>query len=72
VDDTGQRDELMTGHEMQNVNHCDVGFHSINRFIADAVLPSPPFRASLYSYAWFIGFAVAFGFYLAGRKLVLR
>jgi NCS1 family nucleobase:cation symporter-1 len=29
----------------------------------------PPFLAHLYSYAWFIGFAVAFGVYLAGRNL---
>ena len=29
----------------------------------------PPFLAHLYSYAWFIGFAVAFGVYLAGREL---
>jgi NCS1 family nucleobase:cation symporter-1 len=28
-----------------------------------------PFLAHLYSYAWFMGFAVAFGVYLAGRKL---
>jgi nucleobase:cation symporter-1, NCS1 family len=33
---------------------------------ADSV---PPFLADLYHYAWFIGFAVAFGVYLAGRKL---
>jgi NCS1 family nucleobase:cation symporter-1 len=28
-----------------------------------------PFLAHLYNYAWFIGFAVAFVVYLAGRKL---
>ena len=33
---------------------------------ADSV---PPFLAHLYNYAWFIGFAVAFTVYLAGRKL---
>ena len=33
---------------------------------ADSV---PPFLAHLYNYAWFIGFAVAFVVYLAGRKL---
>jgi NCS1 family nucleobase:cation symporter-1 len=33
---------------------------------ADSV---PPPLAHLYNYAWFIGFAVAFGVYLAGRKL---
>src|ERR1019366_4385360 len=33
---------------------------------ADSV---PPFLAHLYNYAWFIGFAVAFIVYLAGRKL---
>jgi len=29
----------------------------------------PPFLAHLYNYAWFVGFAVAFVVYLAGRKL---
>jgi len=29
----------------------------------------PPFLVGLYSYAWFIGFALAFVAYLAGRKL---
>jgi NCS1 family nucleobase:cation symporter-1 len=29
----------------------------------------PPLPAHLYNYAWFIGFAVAFGAYLAGRRL---
>jgi NCS1 family nucleobase:cation symporter-1 len=29
----------------------------------------PPSLAHLYNYAWFIGFALAFGVYLAGRKL---
>jgi NCS1 family nucleobase:cation symporter-1 len=35
------------------------------------ILPSenvPPFLSHLYNYAWFIGFAVAFAVYLAGRK----
>ena len=32
----------------------------------------PPFLADLYHYAWFIGFAVAFGVYLVGRKLASR
>jgi len=32
----------------------------------------PPFLAHLYNYAWFIGFAVAFVVYLAGRKLAPR
>jgi nucleobase:cation symporter-1, NCS1 family len=34
---------------------------------ADAV---PPFMAHLYHYAWFVGFVVAFGVYLIGRKVV--
>jgi cytosine/uracil/thiamine/allantoin permease len=29
----------------------------------------PPLLADLYHYAWFIGFAVAFVVYLAGRKM---
>ncbi len=29
----------------------------------------PPLLAHLYNYAWFIGFAVAFVVYLAGRKI---
>jgi NCS1 family nucleobase:cation symporter-1 len=29
----------------------------------------PPFLVSLFDYAWFIGFAVAFVVYLAGRRL---
>jgi NCS1 family nucleobase:cation symporter-1 len=29
----------------------------------------PPLLAQLYNYAWFIGFAVAFTVYIAGRKL---
>lgn len=29
----------------------------------------PPFLSHLYNYAWFVGFAVAFAAYLAGRKL---
>ena len=32
----------------------------------------PPLLAHLYNYAWFIGFAVAFVVYLAGRKLFAR
>ena len=32
----------------------------------------PSFIAHLYHYAWFIGFAVAFGVYLAGRRLTSR
>ena len=32
----------------------------------------PPFLAHLYNYAWFIGFAVAFIVYLAGRKFASR
>lgn len=32
----------------------------------------PPFLAQLYNYAWFVGFAVAFGVCLAGRKVVAR
>ncbi len=32
----------------------------------------PPALAHLYNYAWFIGFAVAFVVYLAGRKLFAR
>jgi NCS1 family nucleobase:cation symporter-1 len=29
----------------------------------------PAFFLSLYSYAWFVGFALAFAVYLVGRKL---
>ncbi len=32
----------------------------------------PPLLAHLYNYAWFIGFAVAFIVYLAGRKLASK
>ena len=32
----------------------------------------PPLLASLYSYAWFVGFAVAFAVYLGLRSLAPR
>ena len=28
-----------------------------------------PFVVGLYKFAWFVGFAIAFGVYLAGRKM---
>jgi NCS1 family nucleobase:cation symporter-1 len=42
---------------------------TINAVSADRVAP---IFLTVYSYAWFVGFAVAFVFYLAGRWLALR
>ncbi len=41
----------------------------VKRIPADAV---PPFLVNLFHYAWFIGFAIAFASYLAGRKFATR